>query len=566
MSVVDVKDVPPNAKVVPLGELYTIKRDGRYKYRQYLMGNLLRKGVDFGETFSTTVSSSGLCTFYSLATTCGKMVHGWDAVCGYLQVKEQYDAYAYLPTHHGYSDLEYEELAKLRQSFLKIVEEQGEEGLRKFTKMHKRNGISNPRFVYKCNKAVYGGPGCGNAFEMLMHSVHTKTCGLTQTQPEPSMFVKIITDNDDKVIGYLVVMAFVDDVRFFGTEPEIEQYKRDVMSRMKVAFEDPPVTDFVSIETYQCLATGTTELKMPTYWRKARLVFEEYKKGGFKNRWVPLTVLDEHLLLEVATEAEVAEAKDLPFLQIIGVMSYPASQCKFEMRLAVSLLGSKGSGWTRKHFDLALKVFEYGLSTCEMGLIYSDGLDPHGKNTVYAYGDANHRLPRPQGCRIVMLNGAAIIFTSKKQTLTAPSTCWAESVTLFDTSTGVLGTRNLLAELGQYQDDATKIYCDNQSAIQIANNRGSLGKSSRAMDLKTLSTRNRIEDHEVKTEYCETGDMIADMGTKALAEPLFVRFRDTMNGYALVKAAFPDKELPAYVYQQRDAEKRGSKSALALVV
>jgi hypothetical protein len=129
-----------------------------------------------------------------------------------------------------------------------------------------------------------------------------------------------------------------------------------------------------------------------------------------------------------------------------------------------------------------------------------------------------------------------------------------------------LGTRNLLAELGQYQDNATKIYCDNQSAIQIANNRGSLGKSSRAKDLKTLSTRNRIEDHEVKTEYCETGDMIADMGTKALAEPRFVRFRDTMNGYALVKAAFPDKELPAYVYQQRDAEKRGSKSALALVV
>jgi len=74
------------------------------------MGNLLREGVDFGNTFSTTVSSSGLCTFYSLATTCRKEVYGWDAVCGYLQVKGQYDIYSYLPSHHGYSELEYEEL------------------------------------------------------------------------------------------------------------------------------------------------------------------------------------------------------------------------------------------------------------------------------------------------------------------------------------------------------------------------------------------------------------------------------------------------------------------------
>jgi len=70
--VVDIGNVPKNAKVVPLGELYSIKRDGRYKSRQYLMGNLLREGVDYKETFSTIVSGPGLCTFYFLATTCEK--------------------------------------------------------------------------------------------------------------------------------------------------------------------------------------------------------------------------------------------------------------------------------------------------------------------------------------------------------------------------------------------------------------------------------------------------------------------------------------------------------------
>ena len=42
-------------KVIPLDELYTIKRDGRYKFRQYAMGNLLREGKDYGETFASMV-------------------------------------------------------------------------------------------------------------------------------------------------------------------------------------------------------------------------------------------------------------------------------------------------------------------------------------------------------------------------------------------------------------------------------------------------------------------------------------------------------------------------------
>ena len=45
-------DRTPGASIVPLGELYTRKRDLSYKFRQYLMGNLLRKGKDFDETLS----------------------------------------------------------------------------------------------------------------------------------------------------------------------------------------------------------------------------------------------------------------------------------------------------------------------------------------------------------------------------------------------------------------------------------------------------------------------------------------------------------------------------------
>ena len=51
VTVIDINEVPATAKIVPLGELYSIKRDGTYKFRQYIMGNLLREGVDFADTF-----------------------------------------------------------------------------------------------------------------------------------------------------------------------------------------------------------------------------------------------------------------------------------------------------------------------------------------------------------------------------------------------------------------------------------------------------------------------------------------------------------------------------------
>ena len=188
------------------------------------------------------------------------------------------------------------------------------------------------------------------------------------------------------------------------------------------------------------------------------------------------------------------------------------------------------------------------MATCDLGVIYSKGLDPHGENVLYAYADASLRVPRSWGCQIVMFNGACVLYKAKKQTKTAPSACHSEVSSFFDCSSYVLGMRNLVAELGMFQESPTVIYEDNESTEKIMNNRGSLGVTSRAMDLEVLTSRNRIEDQQVKTARKATQDMCADIGTKALPYNPFVRLRDVMNGYSLVKAAYPNKELPSCVY------------------
>jgi hypothetical protein len=189
-------DVEVGASVIPLGELFTMKRSGKYKFRQIALGNMLREGKDYAETFASTVSGDGLRWFCSLASTCGKEIRGWDATTGYLQTEQRVPVYAYLPSHYGYSDLEYEGLAELRDSLLKVLMKEGAEGIKLFSRRMRNERRVRPSTVLKLNKSVYGIPDAGQSFAMFMLSLHLKKCDMVQSEIDPCIFYKFALSND----------------------------------------------------------------------------------------------------------------------------------------------------------------------------------------------------------------------------------------------------------------------------------------------------------------------------------------------------------------------------------
>ena len=60
------------------------------------------------------------------------------------------------------------------------------------------------------------------------------------------------------------------------------------------------------------------------------------------------------------------------------------------------------------------------------------------------------------------------------------------------------------------QVEPTIIWQDNQAAIQIARNRGSLAKKTRAMELRVMTVRNKVEDMKAVPIYLRTSEMVAD--------------------------------------------------------
>jgi hypothetical protein len=546
----------PGSSIVPLGELFTRKRDMSFKFRQYLMGNLLKKGKDFDETFSSCISWDGIRWCAAVACATDKLIYGLDAVTGFLQAKEQFDLYAFLPSHGQYSSLSFEQLAEVRQKLFELVKKEGEGGLKKFAAAHKRESRSNPKTCYRLNSSIYGAPSANHEWEMLFQHAHVNGCGLTLSEVEPSLYVKIEVDEKDDVTGWMIANVWTDDVRYFGTDSVIRSYEEELQKHVKVKLLGVP-GEFVGTDFHQNIELGLCELKSPKYWEAALLKVGKYFERGVKERHNPLSQYDEKIMLEEeVSDAEVEEAKHLEFRELLGIVSYPASCVKLEMRYAISICGKHRTRWGKKQFNILKKVFEYGFTTRHMGIIYSRGLDEHGINTTYCYADSGHSLPRSYGCTVAMMNGAVISLSAKKHTLTASSTCHDELIEFSIAVNRMVGFRNMMSEMGLEQEQATTIYQDNEAAIQIALNRGALSKQSRHIERRILTARNKIEDGAVMPKHCVTGKMLADLGTKALPDSQFPYLRDHINGYTLVAMNHPSYPLPAYVTRRKEIQKQ----------
>ena len=304
----------------------------------------------------------------------------------------------------------------------------------------------------------------------------------------------------------------------------------------------------MSCDFVQDFENKTLEVTQCKYWGKCVQRNSDLWENGIpKSRATPMTPADATFLTLPVSDQDFEEAKHLEFPQLLGQIQFPRIYTKLEMRLVMSLLSRQRAKWSKKAFQILVKALEYGYASRQIGLLYSCGLDRHGVNKLYAYADSNFAVPRSQGCRVTMMNGCAISMTSKRHTTTDTSTCEAEATEFFLCTRDVERLRNLMGEVGLFQQEPTVIYQDNQPAIQVVMNRGSLPNRSKAMDIRVLAARNKIGDLKVLPVYVRTLEMLADIGTKALDEKQFVFLRDLMNGYAVVRACNPEADLPSII-------------------
>ena len=120
----DIKDVPPGAPTIDLGELYLIKRSGKYKYRQYLRGDQQKEGTYF-KTTTKTVNSEIMRFIASLSVGAGRKVKGGDVITAYLLSEQRTPLFAWPASHMEYLFADDDVLSVLRRSIKDKVKKSG---------------------------------------------------------------------------------------------------------------------------------------------------------------------------------------------------------------------------------------------------------------------------------------------------------------------------------------------------------------------------------------------------------------------------------------------------------
>ena len=110
----------------------------------------------------------------------------------------------------------------------------------------------------------------------------------------------------------------------------------------------------------------------------------------------------------------------------------------------------------------------------------------------------------------------------------ALSSCEVEYVTASSTICEAIWLRNILKELDHPQEEATVIFVDNKSAIQLAKNPVHHGKSKH-IDTRLHFLRGHVKQKTVKLEYCHTVEQVVDIFTKTLPIELFRRLKEMLG-------------------------------------
>ncbi len=216
---------------------------------------------------------------------------------------------------------------------------------------------------------------------------------------------------------------------------------------------------------------------------------------------------------------------------LVGALLYVSVCTRPDIAFAVHQLTRHMVAPAVQHWDAAVRVLRYLVTTVDLGLVYRATASPQ----LTAYADASFASVvenrRSVGGALFMLAGAAIAWRSKAQTVTALSSTEAEYVALCDVCQDAVYLQALVAAMTGAPVAAVVIFEDNQPCLAIARDPAMAHRATRHIQVKFHYVRDSLLTGAVQLQYLPTEDMIADALTKALARPRFRALRARMLGF-----------------------------------
>ena len=202
------------------------------------------------------------------------------------------------------------------------------------------------------------------------------------------------------------------------------------------------------------------------YLTQEKYTFDMISRASITNSKIVDTPIEYNCRLNSRDGESLSDAN--LYKQLVGSLIY-LTVTRLDISYAVHVV-SQFMVASRSPYYAVVRILRYLKGTIFDGLHFSS----HSSLTLQAYSDADWASD-PTNCRFTtgycfLLGDSFISWKSKKQTVIARSSTEAEYRALAATTTKLIWLRWLLQDLGIDCSTATKLHCDNRSAIQIAHN------------------------------------------------------------------------------------------------
>jgi hypothetical protein len=213
------------------------------------------------------------------------------------------------------------------------------------------------------------------------------------------------------------------------------------------------------------------------------------------------------------------------------VQIFPDFRARPDLVFAVQQLAKWSHDPHEKHWIVGMRVLKYLKGTKDLGITFTKGLA--NENRLLGWADADWAActatRRSTSGYISTLNGGAVSWKCRLQKSVATSTSEAEYVAASRASDDILYLRRVLEEAGFLQTNPTPLYEDNRSCRMMSENPVANDRSKH-IDYRVHALRERVSEGIVRLIDCASEDMLADVFTKNLPGPAFMRHRDVMSG------------------------------------
>ena len=479
----DVVDSPEDTNVVGSRWVFRIKQDSsgkilKYRARLVAQGFTQMYGVDFQDTFAPVARLSSIRTVIALAASEDWELHQMDVKSAYLNSPIDTPVFMRLPP-----------------------------------------GYTQKGKVAKVNRGLYGLRQSGNLWHKTLTSAF-ENLGLTRSAVDHGVFYS--HDNE----GTTIVCSSTDDFAIAATSiSRMTKFKTNLGNHFEMS-DLGELAWILGIKVDRDRPSRTISLSQTAY------IDSIVKQFNLIDAPPLSTPIDPNALLSKSqspsSPRQFDDMSNVPYREAIGSLMYAAIGTRPDITFAVTALSQYLQNPGRSHWEQAKRTIHYLKGTREWKLVFG------ATGGVEGFSDANWGNDvddRHSICGYVFtINGGAISWSSKKQSVVALSSTEAEYIGITHSAKEAIWVRHLLSELytSRVLDYPITVHCDNRSAIELVKN-ATFHSRTKHIAIRYHYIREAFNDGLILLTHRGTDDMPADMFTKALARIKLSKFSKSVG-------------------------------------